>query len=157
MRVVLDSRGSSPASARVFSDGNAGRTIVATTSRCPAARRSAYGRRGAEVVVFPSSHGRVRVDAVLGELGRRGVLHVLCEGGGGIAAALLDANAVDRYVFFMAPSFLGGGGVPAVAGRGWLLGRSPRLEFGTVSRMGADIMIEARPMRSPAGRRATEI
>ena len=55
--------------------------------------------------------------AVLQDLGKRGVAHVLIEGGGHTLGEAFDRGLVDRIVFYTAPVLLGGG-VPAVAGRG---------------------------------------
>jgi diaminohydroxyphosphoribosylaminopyrimidine deaminase/5-amino-6-(5-phosphoribosylamino)uracil reductase len=45
---------------------------------------------------------------VLDELGRRGVLRVLVEGGATVAHAFHRAGLVDRYVFYLAPALFGG-------------------------------------------------
>jgi len=46
---------------------------------------------------------------VLDELGRRGVLQVLVEGGATVAHAFHHAGVVDRYVLYLAPALFGGG------------------------------------------------
>jgi diaminohydroxyphosphoribosylaminopyrimidine deaminase/5-amino-6-(5-phosphoribosylamino)uracil reductase len=45
---------------------------------------------------------------VLDELGRRGVLSVLVEGGATVAHAFHTAGLVDRYVLYLAPALFGG-------------------------------------------------
>ena len=40
------------------------------------------------------------------------VMHLLCEGGGGVAAQLLEANLVDELVMIVAPKILGADGRP---------------------------------------------
>ena len=45
---------------------------------------------------------------VLDELGRRGVLQLLVEGGAGVARAFHEAGLVDRYVLYLAPALFGG-------------------------------------------------
>jgi diaminohydroxyphosphoribosylaminopyrimidine deaminase/5-amino-6-(5-phosphoribosylamino)uracil reductase len=142
-RVVVDGRRPLPLTSRVLTDAAAERTIVATTRACPAARRLAYARCGARVWILPARRGRVSSAALCKRLGREGILHALCEGGGELAAALIAAGRVDRYVWFAAPLFLGGAGVPAIGGRGWPLARAPRLRITAVSRCGRDAMIEA--------------
>lgn len=144
-RVVVDSHGRTPPGRRVFRDGEAARTIVATTCRCPATRRKAYASGGAQVWVLPAAGGRVSLPALMRRLGALGLLHVLCEGGGELAASLVAGGLVDRYVLFVAPRLMGGGAVPAIAGAGWPLARAPRLEFVRLARSGADVLIEARP------------
>jgi diaminohydroxyphosphoribosylaminopyrimidine deaminase/5-amino-6-(5-phosphoribosylamino)uracil reductase len=71
-------------------------------------------------------------------------LHVLCEGGGELAAQLVRDNLVDAYWFFVAPCFLGGSGVPVLGGAGWRLAEGPSLQFTNVSRVGQDILIQAK-------------
>ena len=57
--------------------------------------------------------------AVLDELGRRGVLQLLVEGGAHVAHAFHNQGLVDRYVWYLAPAFLGGDdGFPVFAGPG---------------------------------------
>jgi diaminohydroxyphosphoribosylaminopyrimidine deaminase / 5-amino-6-(5-phosphoribosylamino)uracil reductase len=62
---------------------------------------------------------------VLDDLGRRGVLQVLVEGGATVAHAFHHAGLVDRYVLYLAPALFGGGdarplfdgpGVPSIDG-----------------------------------------
>jgi diaminohydroxyphosphoribosylaminopyrimidine deaminase/5-amino-6-(5-phosphoribosylamino)uracil reductase len=56
---------------------------------------------------------------ILGELGSRGVLQLLVEGGSTVAHAFHDAGLVDRYVLYMAPALFGGDdGVPLFSGAG---------------------------------------
>ena len=56
---------------------------------------------------------------VLDELGRRGVLQLLIEGGATVAGAFHRAGLVDRYVLYLAPALLGGDdGHPIFAGPG---------------------------------------
>jgi diaminohydroxyphosphoribosylaminopyrimidine deaminase/5-amino-6-(5-phosphoribosylamino)uracil reductase len=58
-------------------------------------------------------------DDLLDELGRRGVLQVLVEGGAGVAHDVHAAGLVDRYVLYLAPAFFGGDDArPLFAGPG---------------------------------------
>ena len=51
------------------------------------------------------------------QLGKEGITALLVEGGGDLAAAMLNAEAVDKVAFFIAPIVLGGrGSRPAVGG-----------------------------------------
>ncbi|MGD9751197.1 MAG: RibD family protein, partial [Acidimicrobiia bacterium] len=50
------------------------------------------------------------LDAVLDELGRRGVLQLMVEGGATVAGALHRAGLVQRYVLYLAPALFGGSG-----------------------------------------------
>lgn len=148
LRVVVDGHGRLRLRSRVFSDGLARRTLVATTRASSSAYRTALLDRGVAVAVLPGSRGRIDLAALLRELGRREVLHVLCEGGGELAASLVRAGLVDEYQIFVAPKLLGGRATAAVGGAGWPLAKAPRLRFVEVARTGDDIFIRAVPETS---------
>lgn len=146
-RVILDSRGKVPASVRALADADRSRTIMATTRLCPAQRLGEWKKRGAQVWILPRAAGRVSLPAVIKRLGKLGILHVLCEGGGEVAEALLRARLVNAFVFYLAPRILGGhDSVGAVGGRGWPLARAPELRFTGCRRLGQDMVITAMPV-----------
>lgn len=78
---------------------------------------------------------------------QRDVMHVLCEGGGGLAAGLIEAGLVDRYAFFIAPKLLGAGGIPGIGPLGTGLSNAPELVFEQIERAGQDLFIRAIPLR----------
>ena len=104
LRIVLDSRLRTPATAKVAS----GHTLILTT-----ATPHAIGQ--AEVVAVAADDGRPAVAAVLEALTARGVTSLLIEGGGRVAASFLQAGVVDAIEWFRAPILLGGEGRPCVA------------------------------------------
>ena len=77
--------------------------------------------------------------AVLRDLGKLGVQHVLIEGGGRTHGEAFDRELVDRVVFYVAPVLLGGN-IPAVGGRGK---NGIRLGNPVYKRVGGDLRIEA--------------
>ncbi|PQZ84494.1 MULTISPECIES: bifunctional diaminohydroxyphosphoribosylaminopyrimidine deaminase/5-amino-6-(5-phosphoribosylamino)uracil reductase RibD [unclassified Brevundimonas] len=104
LRVVLDSRLRTPATAKVAT-GNA---LILTT-----AAPHAIGH--AEVINVAADDGRPAIAAVLDALTARGIGSVLIEGGGRVAASFIQAGAVDAIEWFRAPILLGGEGRPCVA------------------------------------------
>jgi diaminohydroxyphosphoribosylaminopyrimidine deaminase/5-amino-6-(5-phosphoribosylamino)uracil reductase len=84
---------------------------------------------------------------ILRDLAGRGVMHVLCEGGGDLAGSLVRAGLVDEFALFIAPSLLGGDGFPMVGKKGWPLAKMPRLRFQTLEKIGNDVLIRANPVR----------
>jgi diaminohydroxyphosphoribosylaminopyrimidine deaminase/5-amino-6-(5-phosphoribosylamino)uracil reductase len=146
MRVVVDATGRTPARSQVYTDAAAARTIVAATPEAAALKAPAWGRHGARVWTFaPDRSGRVPLKRLLKRLGDEGYLHVVCEGGGGLAGALHDAGLVDEYLFFYAPAVLGDArAVSGVSGSGRLLKRLERLRLADVRRVGDDVLIRAR-------------
>jgi len=83
---------------------------------------------------------------ILRDLGKRGVMHVLCEGGGELAGSLVRAGLVDEFALFVAPSLLGGAGIPMFGKEGWLLTKMPLLNFQTLEKCGKDVFIRAIPV-----------
>jgi diaminohydroxyphosphoribosylaminopyrimidine deaminase/5-amino-6-(5-phosphoribosylamino)uracil reductase len=146
MRVVVDATGRTPARSHVYSDAAAGRSIVATTPVAAAVKAAAWGKHGAQVWTFaPDKSGRVPLKRLLKRLGDEGYLHVVCEGGGGLAGALHDAALVDEYVLFYAAAILGDTqAVSGVAGRGKRLKSMERMQFTDVRRIGEDIVVHVK-------------
>ena len=104
LRVVLDSRLRTPATAKVAS----GNTLILTTA-------SSHAVGHAEVVTVAADDGRPAIPAVLDALAARNIRSVLVEGGGRVAASFIQAGAVDAIEWFRAPILLGGEGRPCVA------------------------------------------
>ena len=84
------------------------------------------------------------LDEVLTELGRRGVLQLLVEGGASVAHDFHAAGLVDRYVFYLAPLLFGGDdGRPLFAGPGaGTIGDVWRGKLVSVERLGEDLRVE---------------
>ena len=81
---------------------------------------------------------------MLKDLGAKGVESVLIEGGGHTLGEAFDQRLVDRVVFYVAPTLIGGG-VPAIAGRGAGSNEEGlRLNDATYQRIGPDLKIEGR-------------
>lgn len=84
---------------------------------------------------------------LLDDLGARGDLQVLVEGGAGVAADLHASGLVDRYVVYLAPA-LGGGrsGSPLLAGSGLeTIADLWRGRFVAVRHLGDDLCVEMVP------------
>lgn len=149
-RIVVDSRGRVSPNAKLFSDGFAHNTIVATTEACSSTRRRSYEASGAQVLVLPGTPGRVSLTALVKRLGAMGLLHVMCEGGAELAAGLVRAGLVDELLFFVAPRLLGGrNSLPAITGKGWPLDQGPWFRFVQSQRSGRDILLRAVPVSPP--------
>lgn len=145
-RVIVDASGRVPVSSKVLTDEASSRTILATTKRCPVECRAAYGAGGARVLVLPASGRGVSLPALMKSLQKLGVLHLLCEGGGELAASLVNGHLVDELVMFVAPILIGGAGRTTLAGPGWPLARAPRFTPVETRRVGQDILIRATPV-----------
>ncbi len=116
IKVVVDSTLRTPADAKLF-EGDAP-VIIAVTKKASAARIARFKGK-AFVIVVKEKAGRVDMEALFCELGARGVVRLLIEGGGEVAAAALEQKLVRETYTFIAPKIIGGrGAVPAVGGKG---------------------------------------
>jgi diaminohydroxyphosphoribosylaminopyrimidine deaminase/5-amino-6-(5-phosphoribosylamino)uracil reductase len=109
--------------------------------------RVVLGSAPAGAKVHPCLELSGALDAVLDELGGKGILQVLVEGGASVAGAFHRAGLVDRYVLYVAPvlfggedarSLLAGEGAPTIddAWRGRVV---------SVHQVGTDLRIEVSP------------
>lgn len=139
VRVVVSRAGDLPV------DGALARTATETPTLLLAERvedgvRDALRARGVEVL-------EMRGDGLRGGLrllAERGLIDVLCEGGPGLAGALLADGLVDRLVLFVSPILIGRGapdlvGFPAVEA----VSRALRLSSVAWEQVGDDLMLRA--------------
>jgi diaminohydroxyphosphoribosylaminopyrimidine deaminase/5-amino-6-(5-phosphoribosylamino)uracil reductase len=145
LRVVVDSRGRTPPTARVLGPGAP--TLVATTEASSPAWREALIEAGAEVLVLPAKDGRVDLHALLVALGRRGVLSLLVEGGGILLGSFFDERLVDKVHAIIAPMVVGAAMAPTpVAGRGAMrMADAVPLREVSIRRLGEDILVTGYP------------
>jgi diaminohydroxyphosphoribosylaminopyrimidine deaminase/5-amino-6-(5-phosphoribosylamino)uracil reductase len=79
------------------------------------ARREAWRELGAELIEIPfQDDGQLDLSAMLQRLGDRGLTRIFCEGGGRLAAALIEADLIDELVCYTAGVVLGAEAIPAV-------------------------------------------
>ncbi len=149
LRVVLDSRGRIPHTAKVL-DGTAP-TLVATTEAMPGNVEEKLRERGAEVVRFPARDGRVDLGELFRWLGERGVDSLLVEGGGEVAWSFLSRGLVHKLYLFYGPLVIGGReAVPSVGGEGFPeLATAPRFSIRGAERLGPDLLVTAYPGDAP--------
>ena len=111
--VLLDTQGQATRGLRVLRrEGGARRPIMVTAAGRATRLQGSLGEE-AEVVPVSQDGCGLDLEEVLGALAERGVDTILCEGGGILAAALLEGDLVDRIYVFLAPCLIGAGGVPA--------------------------------------------
>jgi diaminohydroxyphosphoribosylaminopyrimidine deaminase/5-amino-6-(5-phosphoribosylamino)uracil reductase len=110
LRVVVDSKLRIPLMSSVLKDDNSHLTIIATTSKAPSRKVTAVKNLGVEVlVVKKDKNGGVSLRDLLRELGKRGIMSVMVEGGSDIITSLLKANLVDKMIILTAPKIMGKG------------------------------------------------
>ncbi|HUV04477.1 MAG TPA: bifunctional diaminohydroxyphosphoribosylaminopyrimidine deaminase/5-amino-6-(5-phosphoribosylamino)uracil reductase RibD [Armatimonadota bacterium] len=143
LRVVVDSRASLPLDARVL-DSEA-QTLVAVTGNAPEEKVEALRNAGARVLVLPAwAGGQVDLRALMSELSNQGLNGVLLEGGGELAASMLEMGLVDKGLIFIAPKIVGGRSARTpVEGEGIeLMSRALGVSKPRIRRFGEDIGLE---------------
>jgi diaminohydroxyphosphoribosylaminopyrimidine deaminase/5-amino-6-(5-phosphoribosylamino)uracil reductase len=146
LRVVVDSTGRVSREAQVLSP--VAKTLVATTARSSSEWRRSIEATGAEVLVLAEDHeGRVPLGELLRDLGARGIVTALVEGGGVLLGSFFDQQLVDKVTAVIAPMIIGAGDAPAaVVGRGaQVMAQATRLLDVTVERLGDDILVTGYP------------
>jgi diaminohydroxyphosphoribosylaminopyrimidine deaminase/5-amino-6-(5-phosphoribosylamino)uracil reductase len=123
--------------------------LTARTEPAPARQplRIVLGRVPAGARVLPALELSGDLRGILDELGRRGILQLMVEGGAGVAADFHRLGLVDRYVVYVAPALLGGDdGVAMFAGEGSpTMAEAWRGRFVEVRRLGDDLRLDLEP------------
>ncbi len=106
LRVIVDGKGRTPLSARVFEEP--GKTLVAVAKPLSARKIEAFKKAGAEVVELTADNDLIDLKELLSVLGKRQVTSVLVEGGSGLFGSLFDSGLVDKVLAFISPIIIGG-------------------------------------------------
>ncbi len=139
-RVVIDSQCRLRLGSKLVRSARAGRVIVYVTETSALEKRAALADAGVDVRVTRGLMGKVDLTQALADLQSVGLLRVFVEGGGQLAAALIEAELVDRLEWMRAPILLGAGGVPAIAPlRDERLSAAPRWRRVDVRSVGVDL------------------
>ncbi len=149
LRVVLDSKLRTPATAGMLSPEQPGSTLIYATHLAPELHREQLESAGAEIVLAPDCDGQVDIVFVLEDLGQRGINDLLVEGGGTVHGSFFDRGLVDQVEIYIAPVIVGGVDAPgpvngvgvATMPEAWQL-VDPRL-----SQLGSNFLLQARVAR----------
>ena len=135
-RMVLDSKGRTPAGARILEGGQ---TTVITTENI------ALDEAGQTVMLGADAEGRVDISAWAQYLGEQAFNEILVEAGATLSGALLRGGWVDRLIIYQAPKVLGEAARAMAAMTFPALADAPEFEINEVTRIGADLRIIAAP------------
>jgi diaminohydroxyphosphoribosylaminopyrimidine deaminase/5-amino-6-(5-phosphoribosylamino)uracil reductase len=144
-RVIVDPDLEMPPGARMLSEGK-GTVIIGAASDADKKRAEDLIARGAEIIyVGRRDDGRLDLEGLLAELGRRNVMRLLVEGGANIFTYFITRAIFDKLVLFYAPKILTGSD-----GLGLTVGRGPErisdavsVSEMTVRRLGQDFVVQA--------------
>ena len=139
-RAVVTSRLNLLPQGRLFEQLDVSPLIVFGAERTGPAHHALLEGAGVAVELVAAGADGLDLRAVLDRLGARGAQHVLVEGGGKLAAALIASDLVDQIEWFRAPILLGAEGRPAVGALGIAqLSIAPRLKRVETVALGPDL------------------
>jgi diaminohydroxyphosphoribosylaminopyrimidine deaminase/5-amino-6-(5-phosphoribosylamino)uracil reductase len=131
LRVVVDTHGRTPESARV-------RDVAAPTWIATA---DAAGT---------GPDGRIDLHVLLAELYARGIRNVLLEGGPTLAGAFLSAGLVDTVIGYVAPKLLGAGPAALVGAGVTTIADAIELDLTDITQIGPDLRFTASLRQKPS-------
>jgi len=105
LKVLVDSRLEVDPQARILKSG---RVLIAAADD-PADRAQALRDRGCELSFLPDARRKVDLNALMQELGARGINELHVEAGFKLNGSLIREGLVDELLIYTAPSLLGGG------------------------------------------------
>lgn len=139
-RIVLDSTLRINTNSRFLRNKN---VLIITTDRAPKNKLDFLRKRGYPIKIFKR---KISIYPLLRFLGKIGISSILVEGGSAIFGSFIDARAIDKCYFFIAPKIIGGKTAKtAVSGVGvGKLNQSLRFSY-KLQKIGEDVMIEGTP------------
>lgn len=115
VRIILDGSLRTHKKARVLQNSSSSPTWIATTLKRTHPKVGILRKKGAEMLFCRRDRqGRVDLKDLLKQLGERGILSLLVEGGPRVCHSFLSQGLVDEMTLFVAPFTLGKKGVPFV-------------------------------------------
>lgn len=141
IRIIVDGKGRTPPSARVFSE--TGKTLLVLADTVPPEKKDALVKAGAELLELPAVDGTIDLKGLLTKLGEREITSIMVEGGGILLGSLFDQGLIDKVITFIAPLVIGGEGAKtAVAGKGVeRVADAIKLKRINVEKIGDDLMV----------------
>lgn len=140
LRVVLDTELGLQAKGRLFASLEAGPVLVVGGEGAAEDSRVRLEAAGGRVKLARRGAGGVDIASALAALEGEGVTRVLVEGGGMLAASLIQASAVDRIEWFRAPLALGAEGRAGIGALALArLGDAPAFKRVAVRELGPDL------------------
>ena len=142
LRIVADSRGRIPATAKLFSTLEMGPVAIATLEPTDLDAHGWPSHRALQFWMLPAdpASGSLSLPELMNAATRAGVRSMMIEGGGRLAASFVRDGLVDRIEWFRAPVLLGGDGRPCLAELGLAkLADAPTYERMAVRELGPDL------------------
>ena len=148
-RIILDPGLRTPLKSKIVRACDVAPVIIATTEQADTQKASQLRGLGVEVLEVQSdASGCIDLKHLLQALGERNISSLLVEGGAKVITSFLHQKLADKVVVALAPKILGKG-IDAVGELDIIrISQALKLTLQKISRVGNDIVIEARVDRS---------
>ncbi len=144
VRIVVSSRLDIPQTGPLAETAKDGPVWLLHGPDVSSERQMFWSNAGANLLeVSKSAGGTLDMAHAMQRLGEAGLTRVLCEGGGQLAASLLQTDCVDRLVHFTGGVAIGAEGLPSIGALGLSqLGEAQRFELRSQRQIGTDMMAD---------------
>lgn len=108
LRIILTTHGNLPLDLRVFNSSAEAQTLVATTEAADKSWIRAITAKNIEVIILPkNSDGKVDLNNLLDELGKRNITSLLVEGGMTVHHDFLQNKLANKVIVYVAGVLIG--------------------------------------------------
>ncbi len=141
LKVVLDSDLTLDPDLKIFQGGK----VLLVCARYDIVRAQIFEDMGVEVIELGNGQGKVDLQALVKELGKREINEVHVEAGSRLNGALVQEGLIDEYLLYVAPKFFGEGKRALSLPEYNAIDEAPSLEIVTCELLGADLRLQLRP------------
>ncbi len=143
VRIVADGSLSLPLTGRLARSARQQPLWILHRKNADRARKQVWEDIGATMIEVPDGTlGTLDLTAALQRLGDHGLTHILCEGGGKLAAGLMLEDLIDNLVTISAGLTLGSDAHPGLAALGLeQLAAAPRFRLAQTRQLGNDMLL----------------
>jgi diaminohydroxyphosphoribosylaminopyrimidine deaminase/5-amino-6-(5-phosphoribosylamino)uracil reductase len=142
LRIVLDNRLRIPLDCKLLTTAKEFPVLIATVDKILKTKAKKVKQiigRGAQLLGCAAS--RSNLHFILDELSKRGVQHLLVEGGATVISSFLKANLADEIVVYIAPIILGAKGRADISAPAMQLAADTVPRYANIMRFGDDVRI----------------
>ncbi|NLI81066.1 MAG: bifunctional diaminohydroxyphosphoribosylaminopyrimidine deaminase/5-amino-6-(5-phosphoribosylamino)uracil reductase RibD [Deltaproteobacteria bacterium] len=146
IRIILDTRLRLPLSSNLVRTAETVPVWVACAEDAPREAEERLRQAALDIIRLPRRDGRLDLEALLGELGRRDITSLLVEGGSKVLGDFMERRLADDFYFFYAPKILGDPrAVAALSGTPKAnISEAQAVHSVSVRRFGSDVMLHGR-------------
>jgi diaminohydroxyphosphoribosylaminopyrimidine deaminase/5-amino-6-(5-phosphoribosylamino)uracil reductase len=143
-RIVLDIHLRIPLDCKLIKTAKKHPLLIYTLEESVAAKPEIADKikqKGAELLAYQAIQGRSNLHFLLDELSKRGIAHLLAEGGPRVLTSFLKEGLVDEVVVYIAPKILGTKGIADITGPMAKLTQAVGLHNVDIKRFGEDVRL----------------